>query len=158
MVSPAEWGATTWELLHGIAERVGNQPLIPLIRDEKNELRIVLRSFGALLPCQKCQTHYRDWVKRNPPEQMLDKGGEYLQDALRDWVFRLHEDVNHRRDVNSGITADILRDKYLHVNLRANALVLKGHYKKGIELRILKPSDWVDAWKHLDMLLRFIGV
>ena len=158
MVSPAEWGPTTWELLHGIAERVGNQSLIPLIRDEKNELRIVLRGFGALLPCQKCQAHYRDWVKRNPPEQILDKGGEYLQDALRDWVFRLHEDVNNRREVVSGITIDTVRERYLHVNLRANALILKGLFQKGVELRILKPSEWGDAWKHLDMLLRFMGL
>jgi Erv1 / Alr family len=158
MVSPAEWGPTTWELLHGIAERVGNQQSLTLIRDEKNEIRLALRKLTALLPCQKCQVHYRDWIRRNPPEPLLDRGGEYLQDALRDWVFRLHEDVNQRREVNSGITIDSLRGTYLSINLRANASILKGFYKRGIETRIFKPDEWKDAWKHLDLLLRFIGV
>jgi hypothetical protein len=158
MVSPAEWGPTTWELLHGIAERVGNQQSLTLIRDEKNEIRLALRKLAALLPCQKCQAHYRDWIRRNPPDDILDRSGEYLQDGLRDWVFRLHEDVNQRREVNSGVTIDTLREKYLSINMRANATTLKGFYKRGIELRIFKPDEWKDAWKHLDLLLRFIGV
>jgi hypothetical protein len=157
MVSPAEWGPTTWELLHGIAERVGNQVSLILMRDERNEIRLAFRKLSALLPCQKCQGHYNDWLRKNPPEAILDKSGELLQDALRDWVFRLHEDVNQRREVNSGILVDSLRDRYLTVNLRENANILKGLYTRGIELRILKAPEWKDAWKHLDLLLRYIG-
>jgi hypothetical protein len=158
MVSPAEWGPNAWELLHGLAERVGSQKSITLMRDEQNEIRLTLRNFSALLPCKTCQGHYREWLHKYPPEAFLQSSGGYLRDDLRAWIFRLHEDVNNRREVSSGITIDTLRERYINVNLRANALVLKGLFQKGVELRILKPSEWGDAWKHLDMLLRFMGL
>lgn len=157
MVSPAEWGPSTWELLHGIAERVGNQKSLVLIRDEKNELRIVLRTLGALLPCKLCQGHYKLWIQRHPPDTVIEKGGEYLQDALREWFYQLHEDVNQRREVNSGITLDTLKDRYKNIDLRANANILKYLYNKALQSRVIHPTEWKDAWRHLDLLLRFIG-
>jgi hypothetical protein len=61
------------------------------------------------------------------------------------------------RDITSGVTVDMLLSRYSGVNLRAAAAHLKTYYAKGIELRVLKPDDWKDAWKHLDLLLRFLS-
>ena len=158
MVSPGEWGPNAWELLHGLAERVGNQTSPVLIRDEQNEIRITLRNFWALLPCKLCQTHYREWLQKYPPEAFTKKSGGYLQDDMRDWVFRLHEDVNQRREVISGISVESLSERYAAVTIRANATKLKGMYQRGIQLRIFKPDEWKMAWKHLDLLLRYIGI
>ena len=157
MVSPGEWGPTTWKLLHGIAERVGQHDNMTLLRDEQNEIRLTLKHFAALLPCLKCQGHYREWIKNNPPEQISGKFGIDIQEALRDWVFRLHEDVNARRDVVSGIDPATLPDMYGAVNLRECASVLKSMYKRAGELRIFKHEEWKLAWKHLDLLLRSIA-
>lgn len=158
MVSPGEWGSSAWELLHGLAERVGNQSNLTLMRDEKNELRFVLRYFGYLLPCKTCQEHYRDWLKKYNPEPFLQQSGEFLQDSMREWVFKLHEDVNQRREVVSGVLIESLRERYTVIDLRKNALHLKGFYQRGIQLRIFKPDEWKLAWKHLDLLLRYLGV
>jgi len=157
MVSPSDWGPMAWTLLHGIAERVGQQRIASIGRDEQNELRLTLRTFGALLPCQKCQVHYSEWIKHNPPDLILKKPYYELQDLTRDWIFRLHENVNMGRDITSGVTVDMLLTRYSGVNLRAAAAHLKTYYAKGIELRVLKPDDWKDAWKHLDLLLRFLS-
>jgi len=158
MVSPSEWGPNAWELLHGLAERVGSQVTSTLIRDEQNEIRLTLRHFGSLLPCKTCQAHYKEWLQKNPPELFLQRSGGYLQDAMRDWVFRLHEDVNKRRDVVSGIALDSLHETYKSVDLRSAALTLKGLYQRAVQLRILKPDEWKTAWRHLDLLLRYLGI
>ena len=38
MVSPAEWGPNAWKLLHGIAEHVGSNKSMTMVKDEKNEI------------------------------------------------------------------------------------------------------------------------
>ena len=158
MVSPAEWGPNAWKLLHGIAERVGLHSTLTVIRDEQNEIRLSLRHFASLLPCKTCQIHYREWLLKNPPELFLKQSGEYLQDEMREWVFRLHENVNHRREVVSGIELETLHDQYKSVDLRGAATQLKGMYQRGVQQHVLKPDEWKIAWKHLDMLLRFMGI
>lgn len=157
MVSPAEWGSTTWKLLHGLAEKVGNHTNQIMIRDERNELRIVLRELWALLPCRNCQEHYREWIRHNPPDAFVSQGGGYLQEEMRAWVYRLHESVNARREVVSGIDPEKLPDLYSSVDLRENALILKSVYQRGIQTGVLKPETWKKAWRHLDLLLRFMG-
>lgn len=156
MVSPAEWGPNAWNLLHGLAERVGVHTSISLIRDEQNEIRLTLRNFAALLPCKTCQIHYREWLHKYPPEQFLKKSGGYLQDEMREWVFRLHEDVNQRREV-VGISLDSLHDMYKSIDIRGAATQLKGMYQRGLQQKVIKPDEWKMAWRHLDLLLRYMG-
>lgn len=158
MVSPGEWGANAWNLLHGLAERVGFHTNMTLIRDEQNEIRLTLRNFWALLPCKTCQLHYREWLQKHPPEQFLQRSGGYLQDEMREWIFRLHEDVNQRREVVSGIALDSLHEQYKSVDLRGAATQLKSIYQRGVQQRVLKPEEWKSAWRHLDMLLRYMGI
>ena len=156
MVSPVEWGCSAWQLLHGIAERIGTHKNNNLIRDEQNELRLTLRHFGSLLPCVKCQVHYREWYRLNTPSTNLY--GEFLQDSIRKWVFDLHENVNHRRNVTSNLELTSLKELYSGIDLRVLATRLKSVYQRGVQLKVLKPDEWKIAWKHLDFLLRFIGV
>ena len=158
MVSPAEWGPGAWTLLHGIAERVGNHSNHLLIRDERNELKLTLRHFWALLPCLKCQKHYKEWLKKvNPDSWIQDPFGVDLQDSMRNWVFNLHENVNSSRSIESGFTLEQMKDKYAAVPLREKANGLKSFYQRGLDARTLKAEDWKLAWKHLDLLLRVIG-
>jgi hypothetical protein len=158
MVSPSEWGPGAWDLLHGIAERVGNHSNHLLIRDERNELKLTLRHFWALLPCLKCQKHYKEWLKKvNPDSWIQDPFGVDLQDSMRKWVFNLHENVNSSRSIESGFTLEQMKDKYVTMPLREKANGLKSFYQKGLDARTLKAEDWKLAWKHLDLLLRAIG-
>ena len=156
MVSPSEWGPNAWELLHGIAERVGNLENNTLIRDEQTELKLTLRHFGALLPCTKCQKHYKEWIRKSFPNTSLY--GHYLKEDLRTWLFHLHEDINKRKDVQSNVELDTLHERYKAIDLRAAATRLRSVYQRGVQQNVLKPDDWKIAWKHLDFLLRFIGV
>ena len=158
MVSPSEWGPGAWALLHGIAERVGNHSNHLLIQDERNELKLTLRHFGALLPCLKCQKHYKEWIQKHNPESWIQGPfGSDLQDSMRNWVYLLHENVNHSRSVESGFLLEQMKNMYGMVPLREKANGLKSFYQKGLDTRTLKAEDWKTAWKHLDLLLRAIG-
>ena len=157
MVSPHEWGPHAWALLHGIAERVGNHDKMMLIRDEQNAIRLTLRNFGALLPCLKCQKHYREWLLKHAPELFLGRTGESLREELRNWLYDLHEAVNERNEVQSGITREQLPELYKEVALRSEAAHLRNVYQRGLQQGVLKPEEWKSAYKHLDMLLRLVS-
>lgn len=159
MVSPGEWGPGAWQLLHGLSERVGNQTHLSLIRDERNEIRLTLRHLWALLPCIKCQKHYKEWIQANSPEKWIDTPfGDDLKESMREWFFKLHENVNTSRGITSTITLDMLPNLYspAHINLREKATELKGFYQRGLDSRTLKAETWKVAWKHLDTLLRIL--
>ena len=158
MVSPAEWGPGAWTLLHGLAEKIGNHSNHVIMRDQQNELRITLRQFWALLPCLKCQKHYKEWIQKSSPDSWIQGPYGYdLQDSMRNWVYTLHENVNKSRDVESGLSLEQVKDMYSNVNLREYANGLKAFYQRGLDTRTLKAEDWKNAWKHLDMLLRLIS-
>ena len=153
MVSPKEWGSNAWKLLHGIAERVGSNKNITMVKYEKNEIRLTLQYFGNLLPCKKCQTHYQEWFKKNSPEKFLTEFGEDLRDGMRKWVWQLHEDVNRSREVVSGILYESLPELYGSISLRECAIQHSSIKTKGYQLQILKPEKWKIAWNHLNLLL-----
>lgn len=158
MVSPSEWGPGAWALLHGIAERVGKHSNHLLIQDERNELKLTLRHFWGLLPCLKCQKHYKEWIQKNNPSSWIQGPfGSDLQDSMRNWVFMLHENVNHSRSIEHSVSLEQMKDMYGAVPLREKANSLKAFYQRGLDARTLKSDDWKLAWKHLDLLLRVIG-
>ena len=127
-----------------------------MIRDEQTELRLTLRHFGALLPCLKCQAHYREWIRLHPPN--TTRYGEYLQDDIRQWLYTLHENVNKERNIVSGISLESVRDMYKDINPRTSASYLRSVYQRGLQSGVLKPEEWKSAWRHLDFLLRAIGL
>lgn len=154
MVSPAEWGPKAWDLLHGIAEKIGNQQHEAMIRDEKNELLFTLKYFGSLLPCKKCQEHYRQWLLKAPPDKLFQSG--FLDDNLRKWVYHLHISVNENRGIETTFTESNLQSTYSNIQLRESAQHLKQYHNQGLQLGIFKADEWKRAWKHLDLLLRLL--
>jgi Erv1 / Alr family len=158
MVSPEEWGPHGWELLHGITERVGRHGSNTLIRDEQNSLRLTLRHFWKLMPCSKCQNHYKAYLRQHPPELFLQSYGEFLRESLRGWLFALHEEVNAERSVSPGVKLEDLPERYANVNLRHESAQLRNVYQRGLQSGVLHVEDWKMAWRTLDTLLRFIGV
>ena len=157
MVSPGEWGPGAWDLLHGLAEKVGNQTSLLLINDERNELKLTLRHLWALLPCKTCQNHYKEWLQGHSPDSFIAGSYMDLQESMPSWLFALHENVNRSRGVESGVTLETLKERYATVPLREKAMGLKGFYQRGLLARTLKAEDWKKAWRHLDVLLRIIA-
>ncbi len=141
MVSPEEWGPNAWELLHGISEKIGNQSKTIMINDERNELKLTLRHFWALLPCQKCQKHYKEWIQKSSPDSLIN--GSYF-------------DIQ-ARGIQTVITLEEVKERYNKIPIKEKAKNLKNLYERGVLARVLKPEEWKVAWKHLDALLRIIS-
>ena len=76
---------------------------------------------------------------------------------MREWVYRLHENVNNSREIDSKITLDMVSNLYSSVSLREKANELKAFYQRGLDSRTLKADSWKIAWKHLDMLIRILN-
>lgn len=157
MVSPEEWGPGAWELLHGLAEKVGNQSSLLLINDERNELKLTLRHLWALLPCKTCQKHYREWFQGHSPDSFIGGSCMDLKESMRSWLFALHENVNRSRGVESGVTLEQIKERYATVPLREKAQGLKAFYQRGLLSRTIKAEDWKPAWRHLDALIRLLS-
>ena len=60
------------------------------------------------MPCQMCRGHYREWLKRG--RNGRDGGTGFAPTAEDLWT--LHEDVNERRGVESGVFLGDLEDMY----------------------------------------------
>ena len=156
MVSPAEWGPSTWELLHGIAERVGFQTIKILEEDERVSLQYALKHLDELLPCPLCQGHYREWLKKRPVDTWIKKSGGLLQEAMRKWVYDLHENVNGFKSIVSPLMIEDLPAIYHSVDLREKATVLKNLFQRGLAVGAFRAEYWKLTWRHLDTVVRLL--
>lgn len=96
MPSNKDWGPFLWTFLHGTAEKLGRQSAEIMASDEAREMTLVLRGIEYVMPCEKCRMHYHEYLKKNPIDDFPQKRGEYLRQAVRLWLWRLHNAVNER--------------------------------------------------------------
>jgi hypothetical protein len=84
-VSPQQWGPKLWKALHYIAFGFPQQP------DEqyKTAAQQLMSSLAYLLPCQKCRSHYSEYLKQNPPR--IASRSDFMT-----YISELHNSVNER--------------------------------------------------------------
>lgn len=75
---PAQWGPRLWKILH---DRTQNK-----IKDLKTEFRW-LKIFHRWIPCGKCSSHWREVIKKLPPNLSS-------QEAYEKWAIDAHNLVN----------------------------------------------------------------
>lgn len=84
---PDEWGSRFWFVMHTVAYYYPHNPSV----DDMTSVRHFFESFGRLLPCRSCRNHYRELLRTNPID-------EIVQDrmALLRWIHMVHNRVNAR--------------------------------------------------------------
>ena len=82
------WGPALWMILHSTAERIGSQVLKKLPEEEKRIWIGIINGLRFILPCPQCKKHYIAFLKENPIVL-------FNKDTIRNWLFQLHEQVNH---------------------------------------------------------------
>lgn len=107
----SEWGPLVWQMLHGAAEKLGRASNQSLFLDQRREMIFVLRDIESVMPCALCRNHYKEWRTRRPIDQFPETQAEF-REAVRKWLFDLHEQVNESREISSGITFDQLSMMY----------------------------------------------
>ena len=105
MVQNSQWGPLVWKILHTVAEHLGvsTNPLVAA--DEARTWVQLLKSVEAMMPCPLCRNQYRTWRLHNPIEKIGFLRGGALRVGARDWMWRLHENVNRDRGVQ-GMTVE----------------------------------------------------
>jgi hypothetical protein len=113
----SEWGPLLWQMLHGVAEKLGRAPSQSIFMDQRREMIFVLRDVEAVMPCQLCRNHYKDWRSRFPIDKFPETQKEF-REAVRGWLYSLHEEVNMGNGGKSGVTLESLGPMYSGYDLK----------------------------------------
>ena len=157
MPSNKEWGPTFWTLLHGLAERLGNQTIETMAADEAREIVFVLKEVEFVMPCEKCRAHYHEYKMKNPVDGFTQRRGQYLRLGVREWLWRLHEQVNQRNGA-AAFPIEELTPMYKHSDIASTWQTLF-KYLQGSVANGLILSDALKSFRrHLSLLRSSIGV
>jgi hypothetical protein len=154
---PREWGNPLWKILHGLAESLGNQTNSILATDEAHEVVFLLRDVEKVMPCQLCRSHYNAWRKSHPLEQISPLRGVALREAVRKWLYDLHENVNHDRQIQSNISLEMLPEMYLTVNIKTEWAKFFEMIKSSTEIGLVSQSILQNFHRHLAVLRKLVG-
>jgi hypothetical protein len=113
----SEWGPLLWQMLHGAAEKLGRAPNQSIFFDQRREMIFVLRYVETIMPCALCRNHYKEWRTRRPIDQFPETQAEF-REAVRKWLFDLHENINTSHAYESGVTLDQLGPMYSTYDLK----------------------------------------
>ena len=139
------WGNPLWHLLYHIAKDIS-----PTINTTERRLLIMFyHHIPAILPCQKCHKHYREFLNTNPLS--IDS---ISKEYLLDWLYRLDISImstlfkkgvaKDTRISSMGETIDYQRISTLFINLRnyffLNTIEAKQLYIFIVYISILLPD------------------
>ena len=96
------FGPCTWKTLHSIAFNYSTDPFHPTPQEQKAATDL-FGSLAQLLPCEKCRSHYKAYLNKHP----VDADS---REALSQWVYDLHSDVNRRRHVDNVSYTEVKND------------------------------------------------
>jgi hypothetical protein len=154
---PREWGNPLWKILHSITESLGNQKNTILSADEAHEIVFLLRDLEKVMPCQLCRQHYNKWRKEHPLEKLSVLRGPALRDAVRKWLYELHENVNQDRKLESNITIEQLPELYKSVDIRTEWGKFFEQMKTSTEVGLVSQLVLQNFHRHLGILRKLLG-
>lgn len=104
------WGPSMWHYLHTMSF---NYPVKPSHDDKINYRNFVL-NLKYVLPCGKCRKNLKKNMAKLP---LLMKHMENRETFSR-YIFDLHELINTMLNKKSGLTYEIVRERYEHFRAR----------------------------------------
>jgi len=106
----AVWGPPMWHYLHTMSF---NYPVNPTKKDKKHYMNFVL-SLRWVLPCGKCRKNLVNNFSKLPLEMKHMKNRE----TFSKYIYDLHELVNTMLNKKSGLTYEVIRERYEHFRAR----------------------------------------
>jgi hypothetical protein len=104
------WGPGMWHYLHTMSF---NYPAHPTAENKKHYRDFIL-SLVNVLPCGKCRKNLVKNFKKLP----LKMEDMESRETFSKYVFNLHEVVNNMLGKKSGLTYDMVRERYEHFRSR----------------------------------------
>lgn len=106
------WGPCIWTFLHTVSF---NYPVNPTQKEKKEYLDFIL-NLRYILPCGKCRKNLSNNFKKLP----LKMKDMESRETFSRYIFNLHELINKMLNKNSGLTYEVVRDRF--ENFRAHCL------------------------------------
>lgn len=104
------WGPAQWHVLHTMSF---NYPEFPTKQEKQQYLNYIL-SLQYVLPCGKCRKNLLNNLKKYP----LTMKHMESRDTFSRYLFHLHEIINTMLGKKSGLTFEIVRERYEHFRAR----------------------------------------
>lgn len=106
------WGPTLWHSLHTISF---NYPVDPTTAQKKDYYNFFL-SLENVLPCGKCRTNF----KQNIIDVPFSMDVMETRYTFSKYIYDLHEHINKMLHKKSGLTYEMVRDRYEMFRARCN--------------------------------------
>lgn len=149
----SEWGPVLWEMLHGAAEKLCRSPIRQIQEDQRREMILVLRYVEVVMPCAMCRGHYREWRIKYPIDKFPGDPQAFKQ-AVREWLFNLHQEVNDSHQLARVMTVGDLEDRYGGIDLKAKSAEFYWLMERALRLRVIEGEPLKRFRTHYTYLLR----
>jgi hypothetical protein len=157
MPSNKDWGPYLWKVLHTLAEKLGRQSIELMASDEAREIALILRAVEHIMPCEKCRKHYHEYLKIHPVDEFAQRRGEVLRQAVRMWIWKLHEAVNERNGCSS-FPLEELTPTYQHASVADSLKELYSVLQKAISAGLILSEPFKSFRRHISLLRSLLGV
>lgn len=128
------WGPGIWHFLHTMSF---NYPVHPT-DDDKRHYREFVLNLKNTLPCGKCRKNMRKNLRALPllQKHMASRA------AFSKYIYDLHEHINRMLKKESGLTYEMVRERYEHFRARCAIPIQKMHISAGRKTRkhLAKPK------------------
>lgn len=146
-ISPSDWGPLLWKLFHIMAEKIGRSGVESLDRDEATAIEFIVDKLPEILPCPECQTHAREYIRRNSIGNLKVLRGAQLQNSVRTFFWKFHNIV--RENTGKIIQIKTVDDcKLLYENMEWQKCEMEQaveYFSFGVHNGIIK-SDIYKRW------------
>ena len=111
------WGPSLWHYLHTISF---NYPVTPT-QEQKQYYKEFIMNLRYTMPCSHCRNNLFKNLKQLP----LNAAALKNRETFSRWMFDLHELVNTMLCKKSGLTYELVRDRYENFRSRCTKSKLK---------------------------------
>jgi hypothetical protein len=129
------WGPGMWHYLHTMSF---NYPVNPT-KQERMHYFSFMWSLRYVLPCGKCRANLRENYKKLPLTMKHMKN----RASFSRYVFDLHELINTMLHKTSGLTYEVVRERYEHFRSRCTISTKKSGNKTQKHVRFAKKATVV---------------
>jgi hypothetical protein len=129
------WGPGMWHYLHTMSF---NYPVNPTKQDKMHYYSFMW-SLRYVLPCGKCRANLRENYKKLPLTMKHMKN----RASFSRYVFDLHELINTMLHKTSGLTYEVVRERYEHFRSRCTISTKKNGNKTQKRVRFAKKATVV---------------
>jgi len=123
------WGPGMWHSLHTISF---NYPVKPTCDDKRNYRNFIL-NLENVLPCGKCRKNLKKNFNKLPLK-LTDMESRYTFSL---YIYKLHELINKMLHKKSGLSYEVVRERYEHFRSRCtkSLMEMKDKTKKQEEIK-----------------------